>query len=125
MADAMNPSGMPPVDYWLESTLVIQATIGDTQDVPRDRRSGSVLVNDIDQLKHIFSQHDRVWYCTLRFGQSRINDEAVSKFLRENMDVAYEDYATAVLLRDRNHRTAPIRLEEEEAGRTATDFYLR
>jgi hypothetical protein len=113
------------VDYWLESTLIIQATIGDTQDLPRDRRSGSVLVYDLDQLKQVFSEHDRVWYCTMRFAQSRINDRAVSKFLRENMDVVYEDYGTAVLLRDRNHRTAPIRLEEEEAGRIASDYYLR
>jgi hypothetical protein len=41
------------------------------------------------------------------------------------MDVVYEDFATAVLLRDKNHRTAPLRVEEEEAGRMASDYYLR
>ncbi len=113
------------VDYWLESTLIIQATIGDTLDLPRDRRSGSVMVYDVEQLKQLFSEHDRIWYCTVRFGQSRINDRGVSKFLRENMDVAYEDFATAVLLRDNNHRTAPIRVEEEQAGQMASEFFLQ
>ena len=113
------------VDYWLESTLVVQATIGDSSAMPLDRRSGSVMIYDVEQLKQLFSQHDRVWYCTVRFGQSRINDNSVSRFLREHMDVMYEDFATAVLLRDNNHRTAPLRLEEEDAGRMASDFYLR
>jgi hypothetical protein len=125
---AMNKEESVPlrqVDYWLESTLVIQATLGDSRTMPLDRRSGTAMIYDIEQLKHVFSQHDRVWYCTARFGQSRINDNGVSRFLRQNMDVVYEDYATAVLLRDNNHRTAPLQLDEEEAGRMASDFYLR
>jgi hypothetical protein len=113
------------VDYWLESTLVIQATIGDSRPLPLDRRSGSVMIYDLEQLQQLFAQHDRVWYSTMRFGQSRINDSSVSRFLRENMDVMYEDFATSVLLRDNNHRPAPVRLEEQEAGRMASDFYLR
>jgi hypothetical protein len=113
------------VDYWLESTLVIQATLGDERNVPLDRRSGTAMVYDLDQLKELFTEHDRVWYCTTRFGQSRINDQNVSQFLREHMDVVYEDFATAVLLHDNNHRPAPLLVEEEEAGRKASDFYLR
>jgi hypothetical protein len=122
-ADA--PAAASQVDYWLESTLVIQATLGDSQARPLDRRSGSTMIYDVEQLRQLFTQHDRVWYCTVRFGQSRINDSSVSKFLRENMDVVYEDFATAVMLRDKNHRTAPLRVEEEEAGRMASDYYLR
>jgi hypothetical protein len=113
------------VDYWLESTLVIQATLGDSRAMPLDRRSGTAMIYDVEQLKELFNRHDRVWYCTTRFGQSRINDRSVSQFLREHMDVVYEDFGTAVLLRDNNHRTAPLRLDEEEAGRMASDFYLR
>ena len=127
MAAQKNGSQHPEqiVDYWLESTLVIQATLGDSGTVPLDRRSGTVMIYDVEQLKQLFSQHDRVWYCTTRFGQSRINDHSVSQYLREHMDVVYEDFATAVLLRDNNHRPAPLRLDEEEAGRMASDFYLR
>ena len=115
----------PLVDYWLESTLILQATLGDTRPVPRDRRSGAAMLYDLGQLKQIFANHSRVWYCTVRFGQAHINDSDVSKFLRENMDVVYEDYATAVMLRDNNHRTAPLQVEEGEAGQLASDFYLR
>jgi hypothetical protein len=113
------------VDYWLESKLVVQATIGDSHDIPLDRRSGSRMIYNLEQLQELFAHHKRVWYCTTRFGQGRINDSVVSKFVRENMDVAYEDYATAVMLRDTNHRPAPIRLEEEQAGQLANEYYLR
>jgi hypothetical protein len=113
------------VNYWLESTLIVQATLGDSAAIPRDRRSGTAMIYDIEQLKELFSRHERVWYCTTRFGQSRINDNSVSQFLRQHMDVVYEDFGTAVLLRDNNHRTAPLRVEEDEAGRMASDYYLR
>jgi hypothetical protein len=122
---AAKPTDAAEVDYWLESTLIVQATLGDSRAMPRDRRSGTPMIYDISQLKQLFTDHDRVWYCTTRFGQSRINDSSVSKFLRENMDVVYEDFTTAVMLRDNNHRTAPLRVDEEEAGSVASDFYLR
>lgn len=112
------------VDYWLETRLVLQATIGDSHDVPRDRRSGAVMLYDLKQLKQLFADHDRIWYCTNRHGQSKINDTVVSRYLREHMDVVYEDLATAVLLRDRNHRSAELRLEEQKAGQLASEFYL-
>jgi len=41
------------------------------------------------------------------------------------MDVVYEDFDTALLVRDRNSRPATVRLEEEESGELASDFYLR
>jgi hypothetical protein len=125
MAGANAELKPPQVDYWLESTLILQATLGDSRHLPLDRRSGTSMISNVEQLKHIFTEHDRVWYCTTRFGQGRINDQIVSKFVREHMDVVYEDFATAVMLRDNNHRTAPLLVDEEEAGRKASDFYLR
>jgi hypothetical protein len=112
------------VDGWVQSRLVLQATIGDTTQVPRDRRSGAVMLYNLEQVQKLFDSHDRIWYCTLRSGQSALNDGIVSKFLREHMDVVSEDYATALMVRDKNHRPAPIRLEEEEAGQLATEYYL-
>jgi hypothetical protein len=113
------------VDYWVQSRLVLQATVGDSEDVPRDRRSGAIMLYNLDQVQKLFATHDRIWYCTLRWGQSALNDSMVSKYLREHMDVVSEDYATSLMVRDKNHRPAPIRLEEEEAGRLATEYYLR
>lgn len=123
----LNKGGKTPtrVGYWLESRLIVQATLGDNRDVPLDRRSGAVMLYDIEQIKQVFAEHDRVWYCTMRYAQSRINETEVSKYLREHMDVVFEDFATSVLLRDKNHRPAPQRLEEEEAGRLASDYYLK
>lgn len=112
------------VDYWLETRLVLQAAIGDTDEVPRDRRSGAVMLYNLQQIEQLFAEHDRIWYCTNRFGQSQINDSVVSKFVREHMDVVYEDLATSVLLRDKNHRTAAVRLDEQNAGSLASEFYL-
>jgi hypothetical protein len=113
------------VDYWLESRLIIQATMGDSTEVPRDRRSGAVMLYNLDQVQKLFAENERVWYCTMRMAQGKLNDGVVSKYLREHMDVVSEDFSTALMLRDKNHRPAPIRLEEEEAGHIAADYYLQ
>jgi hypothetical protein len=112
-------------DYWLESRLILQATLGDSREIPLDRRSGADMLYDLDQVKQLFANHQRVWYCTMRTAQSKINDSEVSKYLRDNMDVVFEDYGTALMLRDKNHRTAPIQLEDEAAGKLASEFYLK
>jgi hypothetical protein len=49
----------------------------------------------------------------------------VSKYLREHMDVVSEDFATALMMRVKNNRPAPVRLEEEDAEQLATDYYLK
>ncbi len=112
-------------DYWLQTTLILQATLGTEQMIPRDRRSGAEMITDVQQLKQIFENNNRVWYLTTRFSQSQINDKAVSEYLRRNMDVVYEDYITAVLVRDANHRPANIQWEDDEASQIASEFYLR
>ena len=112
------------VDYWLQSRLVIQATIGDSTESPRDRRSGAIMIHNIDQVKKLFAENDRVWYCTMRMAQGKLNDGEVSQYLRQHMDVVSEDFATALMVRDKNHRPAPIRLEEDEAGQVAGEYFL-
>lgn len=112
------------VDYWLQSRLIIQATIGDSTESPRDRRSGAIMIHNIDQVKKLFAENDRIWYCTMRMAQGKLNDGEVSQYLRQHMDVVSEDFATALMLRDKNHRPAPIRLEEDEAGQLASEYFL-
>jgi hypothetical protein len=113
------------VDYWLESKLIVQATLGDSKQIPLDRRSGAKMLYDVEQVQKLFTEYDRVWYCTMRFGHSKINENIVSQYLRDHMDVAYEDYDPALLMRDRNSRPANIQLKDEDAEELATDFYLR
>jgi len=113
------------VDYWLQSTLYVQATLGDDRTQPLDRRSGAEMIYNVRQLDQIFSSTPRVWYCTTRYGQSRNNDQIVSQYLRQHMDVVYEDFSTSVMMKDQNHRPAWVREEEEAEGQMASDFYLR
>jgi hypothetical protein len=61
----------------------------------------------------------------MRYGHSKINEDSVSQYLRDHMDVVCEDFDTALLVRDRNSRPAVVKLEDEEAGELASDFYLR
>jgi hypothetical protein len=125
-AHRIDKDGQPRnVDYWLESRLILQATMGDSTNVPRDRRSGAAMLHNIEQVEKLFAENERVWYCTMRMAQSKLNDSIVSKYLREHMDVVSEDFATALMVRDKTHRPAPIRLEEEEAGQIAADYFLR
>jgi hypothetical protein len=112
-------------DYWPQSRLILQATMGDETTIARDRRSGAVMLYNFEQVEKLFATHNRIWYLTLRGGQSALNDSVVSKYLREHMDVVSEDFATALLMRDKNNRPARVRLDEEEAGHLASDYYLR
>jgi hypothetical protein len=125
-AHRIDKDGRPrSVDYWLESRLILQATMGDSSDLPRDRRSGAIMLHNLEQVEKLFAENERVWYCTMRAAQSKLNDSIVSKYLRDHMDVVSEDFATALMLRDKTHRPAPVRLEEEEAGQIAADYFLR
>jgi hypothetical protein len=124
LAIAESKDGPRSVDYWVQSRLILQATMGDKTLVPRDRRSGAVMLANIEQVEKLFNEHHRVWYLTMRTAQSKLNDGIVSKYLREHMDVVSEDFATALMMRDKNNRPAPVRLEEEEAAKLATDYYL-
>jgi hypothetical protein len=116
--------GARTVDYWLQSRLILQATMGDTTPVPRDRRSGAVMLANLDQVEKMFNEHSRVWYLTMRGAQSKLNDGDVSQYLRQHMDVVSEDFGTCLMLRDKNNRPGPIRVEEDEAAKLATEYYL-
>jgi hypothetical protein len=120
-----NPRDRWRVDYWLQTAMILQSSLGDEQLIPRDRRSGAEMIVNLDQLKQIFATHDRIWYVTARNGQNRINDKEVSEFLRNNMDVVHEDFVTTLLLRDKNHRPASVQVEDDEKGKEAREFYLR
>jgi hypothetical protein len=111
-------------DYWIQSRLILQATLGDSTEEPRDRRSGAVMLYDLDQVKELFATHGRIWYCTMRMAQSKLNDGPVSQYLRQHMDVVSEDFATALMVRDRSHRPAPVRMEEDEASQLASEYFL-
>jgi hypothetical protein len=118
-------AGPRKTDYWLQSRLVLQATLGDTHEIPLDRRSGAKMLYNLDQVKQLLAQNDRVWYCTMRLSQSKLNDSEVSRYLRDNMEVVCEDFGTALMFHDRNNRPARIQMQDEDAGRLASEYYLK
>jgi hypothetical protein len=52
------------------------------------------------------------------------NDPEVASYLRQHMDVVYEDFSTEVLLRDSENRPASMRRANEEALRRARANFL-
>ena len=42
-------------------------------------------------------------------------DQPTAEYLRENMEVVYEDFWTMVMLLDNNHRPASVRYNDEQA----------
>jgi hypothetical protein len=111
-------------DYWIQSRLILQATLGDSTNPPRDRRSGAVMLYNLEQVQELFATHERIWYCTMRMAQSKINDSEVSQYLRQHMDVVSEDFSTALMVRDKSNRPAIVRAQEDEASSVASEYYL-
>lgn len=111
-------------DYWLQTTLYMTETLADHQPTALDRRDGTPLLSRLDALQELFASDRRIWYVVAPSGHSSANRSEISSFLREHMDVVYEDYKTLVLLRDRNYRPASLRATNQKALRTASIEFL-
>jgi hypothetical protein len=112
-------------DYWLETTLQLPAIMNDQKIRPLHRWIGSVAIMNRDQLDAIFANHRRVWYLSIPRFHDITNATDVSLYMRQHMDVVYEDFATLVLLRDNTHRQAETRLRDEQALSDANATRLR
>ena len=95
-------------DYWLQSTLMLQATLDDKRSVPLDRRAGTVMLPTLASLKDALARNRRVWLIVSPGPNNGLNDRDVNAYLRQNMDVVYEDFLTAIMVRDSKHR--PVKL---------------
>lgn len=112
-------------DYWLQTTLVLQATISDRTGGLLDRRSGVAMLYSEEGVQHLFDSSDRIWYLTTRSGHASANTKATSELMRQNMDVVYEDFQTAVLLRDnQKNRTAATRQEDDDLSRRSRNMFI-
>ncbi len=112
-------------DYWLQSVMALQATLSDTTPKARDRRAGTLMLCDREGLEQVFEENDRVWYLTIRSAHNHTNREDVSEFVRQNMDVVYEDSRTTVFFRDSQNRTAEDRFDIDEEAEQAGAMLLR
>ena len=101
------------------------ATVDDRRSIPLDRRDGTPKLPSRESLEELFARHPRVWYVVQPERHDNQNDPGVSAFLREHMDVVYEDFESLVLFRGENHRTAPHRFENERSLQKAKADFLQ
>jgi hypothetical protein len=113
-----------PLDYWLETTLFLPAMLDDHRDLPLDRRDGSVLIPNRASLEDLFARHRRIWYVAQPGIHQAMNTAEVSSFLRQHMEVVYEDWQTLVLFRGDHHRTLGQRQRDEKALQKARAIFL-
>jgi hypothetical protein len=112
-----------PSDYWLQTKPGVVAGLGDSKPLALNRYTGRVVVADLQTLKDIFARNPRIWYVTSPGLYGDGNDAETLAFLRQNMEVVYEDYSIAVMLRDRQHRPANVRrLDEKNLDKARVSF---
>jgi len=85
----------------------------DRPPLPLDRRDGTAQVWSARGLQDLFARHQRIWLVSESIPAS--NEPEVTTYLRQEMDVVYESYRTALFLRDNKDRTALHRLRDQRA----------
>lgn len=100
-------------DYWLQTSLVLQATLDDVRDNPLDRRAGTPMIASMDELKNMFASNRRIWYLYSSGVNNGLNETLVSEYLRKNMSVVYEDFNASLMVRDANHRPSSLEIRDD------------
>jgi hypothetical protein len=112
-------------DYWIESVLQLQALLGDTRDVLRDRRSGAKMLSSLEMVEDVFARNERIWYIMDPLAQTKTNNAAVSAYIRQNMEVVYEDVTSMVLFWGRQHFGAKRRFQDDQVLFQARSAYIQ
>jgi hypothetical protein len=111
-------------DYWPQSELQLQAMLDDVRAVPLDRRSGTPMLASRESLEDLFARRGRIWYIVVPEQHAKLNNGGVSAFLRQHMEVVYEDVWSMVLFHGDRHWPAPRRLEDEQSLQGAQANFL-
>jgi hypothetical protein len=111
-------------DYWPASVLNLPATIDDKTTIARDRRKGTVMLPNLQSLEELFARKKRIWFIVQPERHNLLNIDATSIYLRQHMDVVYEDAQALVLFRGDNHWTTSLRQAQEQALHAANANYL-
>lgn len=107
--------GYDRVDYWVHSKLHLPETLDEHAPRLLDRRDGTPTTAGLPALQDLFARHRRVWYVVLPASGAGGNRPEVSAYLRQHMDIVYEDYQTMVLLRDDRFRPTALRRTNQAA----------
>lgn len=119
-------------DFLLESKLYFPVVLDEPQSLTARRFYGTeVMVHrfyrtevipSLESLEELFARETRIWY-VLQPMHTLQNESEVSFFLRQHMEVVYEDYRSMVLFRG-NHRLASQRLQDDKALNNAHANFL-
>jgi hypothetical protein len=121
---ARPPRDLWSLDFWPESRLHLQAVLDDHRPVPLHRLLGVRMISTRQDLERLFATHRRIWYIADPHFNRLLNEEPEIDFLREHMDVAYEDFSCLVLFAGDRHRPAETRKRDraELARAPSADF---
>jgi hypothetical protein len=113
-----------PNDYMPATGPFLPGIIDDRRSLLLDRRDGVKLLPTPESMVELFARHDRIWYVVQPGQHYILNTPDISTYLRQHMDVVYEDWEALVLFRDKNHRSASLRLKNEEDLRHSRANFL-
>jgi hypothetical protein len=113
-----------PDSFWLATSLFVPATLDDRRSIPIERRDGTKMVSDLKDLEEVFARYERIWYLVSPDEHHRLNVPDISTYIRENMDLVYEDFESLTFLRDRNHRSPKLRRQGEQELSAAQSNFL-
>jgi hypothetical protein len=111
-------------DLWPQSKLHLQASLDDTRAVPLHRLYGVVMPSSKAGIADVFARNPRIWYIVDPTFNHIINEEEITAYLRQSMQVVYEDFSSIVMFAGERHRPAFIRLTDEQALRASKAKYL-
>jgi hypothetical protein len=111
-------------DMWPQSKLHLQASLDDHRALPLHRLYGVVMPANMESMREAFSRNGRIWYVVDPTFNHIIQEEEITSYFRQHMEVVYEDFSSIVMLAGEKHRPAFIRLADEAALRTSRAKYL-
>lgn len=102
-------------NFWLQSQLTLQAEVDDYSDMPLEFISGAVMISSLAEIENLFARHERIWYVVPPAEHGGFNTPEVTDFLRQHMEVVYEDFDGMVLLRGDKHWPASQRAADAQS----------
>lgn len=112
-------------NYYVQTTLFIQVALPDHGDVPVNYYRGIPVLTSQESLDDVLARHGRIWYIIWPDVSMAGNTRDVTKVIREQMEVKYEDFWAMVLQLSSNRRTAAQQHDDDIALRRAQAMFLR
>ena len=105
-----------PIDYWVQTQMALQLTLADHDTIAHHRMYGETTLTSVAQLRHLFDTHRRVWLIGAPAAPvTSTSSEAGSRFLRDHMELVWEDYRTLVYLFGEDHLSVEMQLKSESS----------